>query len=77
MKWKHNKKEDSLKELKDEFHNSQTRIQTCCDCEIFMYVQQTYNYRYEIKVFQGNVCEMHKTDAMNRYVDKIRKQVSE
>lgn len=78
MRWKHDKKE-SDKELLERSRvrmlDQCTLIKTCCECKIYIHIQQLYNYTYSTEVFADKVCESHKTQATNKYMDKIRSKL--
>ena len=80
----HKKKVEPKKEVIDvhkEFYDSWTEIKTCCDCEILMrYLINRYrtfgdNRDFELQIISKKICDIHKTEAANKIIDKLKEQM--
>ena len=69
------KKKETDKELLEEYNkrllDDYTRVNTCCECEIYILVIQTYNYEYSMQPYLKKSCDIHKQDALKKYQDDI------
>lgn len=68
MKWKHDKKETKEEVNYDRY----TKVDTCCECEIYIQVQQTFDFNYTIVCPKTKICDIHREAALEKYKDKVR-----
>ena len=73
MNW--NKKKEEKRSTTDVCSELYTVVKTCCECEIYIYIIQTYDYKYTIEPEIVKICDLHKEAALVKHTDKVRSKL--
>lgn len=72
---------EPIEEYLDRFYADFIQIKTCCECIVYLrYTTNRYQVYGDSSKFKEDirikkVCDMHKVEASNKYVEEIRKEL--
>lgn len=75
MKFGKKEEKEELEKYNNMYFDKLTKVNTCCECEIYIQIIQRFNYEYGIQSTLRKTCDLHKDEALKKYEDKVRSKL--